>query len=500
MPSHPGVAVRDLSFSYDSAREPLFTQLSAHFPAGFTGIIGANGTGKTTLLRLMIRELAPVSGVIEGVANPVCCPQRTDHPPSTLQDFLEDWDGEAPELRSRLGIDADFLDRWESLSHGERKRAQIAHALWHSPALLAIDEPTNHIDAYARELLLSNLKSYRGVGLIVSHDRELLDALCSQCLWLEPPRAHVFQGGFSQARKLKQLARDTAIRKRSKIAHDNRKLQREIAKRRQRAAAEHKVRSKRGLTNKDSDAKEKIDRARVSDGGAGSQLRQLEGRYARAQAQLKGSPVEKEYETGIWLPGSRSQRDAVLKLPAGEITLGSERVLRWPMITIKPEDRIAITGANGTGKSTFVEHLVPMLNVPPENTVVLPQEVSASVAREILDEIRLLEKNQLGHIMNIVSRLNSRPERLLESQQPSPGEVRKLLLATGMSQAPQVIIMDEPTNHLDIPSIEALENALTDCPCALLVVSHDRRFIEAVGARTWTIDVDDRGNSVLTAD
>ena len=122
------------------------------------------------------------------------------------------------------------------------------------------------------------------------------------------------------------------------------------------------------------------------------------------------------------------------------------------------------------------------------------------MAREVLAEARQRPSAELGHIMNIVSRLNSRPDRLLESRQPSPGEVRKLLLATGMAQSPHVIIMDEPTNHLDLPSIEALENALADCPCALLLVSHDRRFIEGVGAHTWTIDVDRQGHSTLAVD
>ena len=497
MPSQPVVAVRDISFSYDSATEPLLSHLSAHFPIGFTGIIGANGGGKTTLLRLIIGDLTPTRGLVEGVRDAVYCEQRTDHAPGAFKDFLEDWSSEASELRGRLDIGSDFLDRWRSLSHGERKRAQIAHALWQSPSLLAIDEPTNHIDANARDFLLSSLKRYRGVGLIVSHDRELLDELCTQCLWLEPPRAQVFSGGFTQAREQKQSRQETAVRQRKKVTREYKQLRREVAKRREQAAEEHKVRSKKGLSRKDSDAREKIDRSRVSDGKAGRQLRQLGGRFAHAQARLQESRVEKEQETGIWLPGSRSQRDAVLRLQAGDIKLGGERVLNWPDVLIKPDDRIAITGANGTGKSTFVRHILPLLNVPSKRTVHLPQELPAHVAREVLDEIRKRPKSQLGHIMNIVSRLNSRPDGLLASRQPSPGEIRKLLLAIGMSRSPQIIVMDEPTNHLDLPSIEALENALSDCPCALLLVSHDRRFIEGVGAQPWSIEVDDLGNSIL---
>jgi len=498
MPSQPIVAARDVSFSYAWAAGPLIAELSTHFPVGFTGIVGANGAGKTTLLRLMVGELTPTSGSIEGLQDAVYCEQRTDNAPVTFSDFLEDWSGDAFELRGRLEIEPDFGHRWSSLSHGERKRAQIAHALWQSPSVLAIDEPTNHIDAEARELLLSSLQRYRGVGLIVSHDRALLDELCVACLWLEPPGAHVYTGGYTQAYNERQSGRASAIRERKKIVQEQKRLHGEMVKRREHAAGEHRARSKKGLSPKDSDAREKIDRARATDGNAGSELRQLDGRFSQTQARLQASHIDKAYETGIWLPGSRSQRDAILQLSSGEMPLGENRVLSWPDISIRPEDRIAITGPNGSGKSTFIRHIMPQLNVPREKIVDMPQEVAAPLAREVLDEIRSRPHEQLGHIMNVVSRLNSRPERLLASRQPSPGEVRKLLLAMGMSCSPHIIVMDEPTNHLDLPSIEALEKALADCPCALLLVSHDQQFIANVGATIWSIGVDRQGNSLLT--
>jgi ATPase subunit of ABC transporter with duplicated ATPase domains len=315
MPSSPSVAARDLSFSHDASPEPLINELSAHFPIGFSGIVGANGTGKTTLLRLIVGELTPTSGSVEGVSNAVYCEQRTDHAPATFVDFLEDWSGEASELRGRLEIGTDFFDRWDSLSHGERKRAQIAHALWQSPSVLAIDEPTNHIDADARELLLINLQRYRGVGLIVSHDRALLDELCVQCLWLDPPRVQQFAGGYTQAHSEKQSGRESALRERKKLMQAQRRLQSEMVKRRERAAGEHRARSKRGLSRKDSDAREKIDRARVTDGDAGSELRQVDGRLSQADARLQAAHVDKEYDTGIWLPGSRSQREVHVYSP-----------------------------------------------------------------------------------------------------------------------------------------------------------------------------------------
>ncbi len=491
------VACRNVSFSYGTSDEPLLSDVSAYFHPGFTGIVGANGAGKTTLLRLLVGELAPSDGFVEGAGEAVYCAQRTDNPPASFGGFLEDWDGSACELRGRLQIHNDYLERWDSLSHGERKRAQIAHALWQSPALLAIDEPPHPLAATARSLVIAALQRFRGVGLIVSHDRELLDELCARCLWIEPPHVEVYVGGISKAREQRHANERSAIREREKAVAQRKRLEHSIATRRGDAAKEHKVRSKRGLAKHDSDSREKIDRARATDGNGGSQLRQLGGRLAQAQARVEAAAVKKTYTSGIWLESSRSSRNAVLTLPAGKTTLSEERDLEWPSIIIEPDQRIAVTGDNGTGKSTWINHIRPLLNVEPEHVIFLPQEVSAETAREIKETCQRLPDTQLGHIMTIVSRLNSRPERLLGSRQPSPGEVRKLMLALGMSRKPHMIMMDEPTNHLDLPSIEALESALSECPCALLLVSHDQRFIERVGASPWTIETNERGNSIL---
>jgi ATPase subunit of ABC transporter with duplicated ATPase domains len=100
--------------------------------------------------------------------------------------------------------------------------------------------------------------------------------------------------------------------------------------------------------------------------------------------------------------------------------------------------------------------------------------------------------------MTIVSRLGSKPGRLLDSRVPSPGETRKLLLGLGMLNAPQVIVMDEPTNHLDIVSIEALQKALSDCPCALLLVSHDAALVEALDMQRWICAENSRGQILVT--
>lgn len=497
MPAQPYLAVSDLTFCYNTAQTPLFTDLTASFPEGFTGIVGANGSGKSTLLKLLTGQLVPNAGEVIGARHAISCPQRTDLPPSRLEDFLDSWDAGAAELRGRLRIDLDFLSSWQTLSHGERKRAQLACALWQEPDVLALDEPTNHIDRAARDLLLQTLLRFRGVGLIVSHDRDLLDQLCVQCLWVTPPRVKVFPGGYSQTRKQMAQDRETEHRTRTKALREHRKLQRELVRRRQNEEKNHAARSKRGITAKDSDARDRVNLARATDGNAGKTLRQLEGRKVQAEARLAAAQVTKSYDTGFWLPGSRSRRNLLLDLPAVELPLNDTRSLVTPALRLGPEDRVAITGANGLGKSTLLRHILPDLNVPEERVVYLPQELSAERAAAVLTEAKALQPEKLGDLMQIVSRLGSRPGRLLDSHRPSPGEIRKLLLALGVFRSPHLVVMDEPTNHLDLPSIEALEAALRECPCALLLVSHDERFLDEVNVGRWVIEATPGGNSAL---
>lgn len=247
--------------------------------------------------------------------------------------------------------------------------------------------------------------------------------------------------------------------------------------------------SKRNLARKDSDAREKIDRALVSgkDGVHGKLLKQMQGRLRQEEQRLGRIKVKKEHRMNFWFPGSYASRDTLLHLPPGELFLGLDRKLIYPELVMRPTDRISLIGPNGGRKSTMVRFIVDSLDFSEEKVVYLPQEVELHHAQRILEQARNLSRSELGHMMTVISGLGSRPERLLESHEPSPGETRKLLLAMGVVRRPYLIIMDEPTNHLDLPSIELLEKALGDCPCGLLLVSHDKRFLRATTCRRWEI-------------
>ena len=225
--------------------------------------------------------------------------------------------------------------------------------------------------------------------------------------------------------------------------------------RRELAGESAKRRSKRGLARKDHDGREKKDRARVSGkDGVGGRLRgQMKGRVRQAQKQLEEITVTKEYTFGIWLGGCVSERNFLLNLAAGTLALGGPKRLCFPELIISPTDHIAVTGPNGAGKSTLIRHIVKSIDLPQERITYIPQEIDLRESQSILGRARALSDDRLGHLMTIVSRLGSRPDRLLESTEPSPGETRKLLLAIGMSYAPHIIFMDEPTNHMDLASI-----------------------------------------------
>src|SRR5581483_6294931 len=384
--SHLQVIFHNVSFTYDTATVPLLSAMSVHFPSGWTGIVGANGAGKTTLLRLATGELSPQRGTIDAVAEAIYCPQRTDTSPPLFAEFLAATDGAACTLKGRLGIADEWLARWPTLSHGERKRAQIGVAVWRQPDVLAIDEPTNHLDTEARRLLRDTLQSFSGVGLLVSHDRELLDDLCHQCLFIEPPNVTLRPGGITQG--LQHAAQDEAYqRSQADLAkRERRRLEREVAARKAEVAGSQARLSKRGLDPKDHDARGKINHARVTgkDGGAGRRLRQVQSRVERLRRRGQQLVVTKRYELGIWLPGSCSRRNTLLTLAAGSLPLGRDRQLHFPQLVIRPRDRIALTGLNGGGKSTLVRHIVSRLDLSAEQLIYVPQEVDGQTARTLL--------------------------------------------------------------------------------------------------------------------
>ena len=484
-----------LSFSYESSIEPLFENITFQLQRGWTGIVGANGSGKTTLLKLLCGLLQPDKGLIvpqDGSA--VYCEQRMDSMPAGLTDFLQSADREALRIKRSLQIKRDWARRWETLSHGERKRCQIGAALATGASVLALDEPTNHLDLYTRAILFRALRKFKGLGLLVSHDRGYLDNLCHHTLFLIPPRIEIRKSSYTVAvRDMENF--NLYLKDRYRIAKKEvKKLKRKVIQHRDKAMAAKRQTSKKRISRRNHDAKSKIDLARLSgkDGVEGRIQRRLmsqldQARMRRDALQYRDtSPLGITFEAGPWT------HLYPLTIPAASLSLGGIRLLSVPELTVQQGDRIGIAGENGSGKTTFIRHLIKRLDLQGDTLLYIPQEIPEDDARTIIARTHALDRKEKGQLMTIVSRLGSDPNPMLTTEIPSPGETRKLMLAFGLIRKPALIIMDEPTNHMDLPSIECLENALEICNITQILISHDQTFLTRLGTSFWLTERQDR--------
>ena len=198
--------------------------------------------------------------------------------------------------------------------------------------------------------------------------------------------------------------------------------------------------------------------------------------------------MEKRYDADVWLDAAPSRRKVLLRMGPQTLALG-DATLSVPALHIGNVDHIGLVGDNGTGKTTLVKQIVGCL---PDGTraLYIPQEPGDADKRATLAALCGLPDARRGRVLSIVAQLNSEPERILEGGAISPGEMRKLMLALGILDAPELIVMDEPTNHLDLGSTVALERMLAAYPAALLLVSHDAKLLAATTGITWRIDGD----------
>jgi ATPase subunit of ABC transporter with duplicated ATPase domains len=173
-------------------------------------------------------------------------------------------------------------------------------------------------------------------------------------------------------------------------------------------------------------------------------------------------------------------------LQKAQLPLGEKKILKYENLSLNKGDKIAIIGNNGVGKSSFLKLLISKIT-PLKSYLYLPQEIDLKQKEKLFEAIKSLNNEKKGELFTFIQRLSSNPKNLLNNENTSPGELRKLFIAKALLDNIQLIILDEPTNHMDIDSIQSLEQALKEYQNTLIVVSHDKAFIKNINAKVYSI-------------
>jgi ATP-binding cassette, subfamily F, member 3 len=496
--------INDLSFRIEG--RPILAGATCAIPTGHkVGLVGRNGAGKTTLFKLIIGDLAPDDGsiTIQRGLRVGHVAQEAPGGPESLIEWVLAQDGErasllaeaetaddahriaeiherlgdidahaaparAAQILAGLGFDEEAQGRaCREFSGGWRMRVALAAVLFLEPDILLLDEPTNYLDLEGTLWLESYLRTYPYTVVIISHDRDLLNRAVNHVLHLDRGRLTLYAGGYDDFEEARREAQ---------------RLETKLARRQE-------------------EERKRIEAFIIRFKAKASKATQAQSRI-KALARMK--PIAAQVDESVVpfrLPAPQKLlASPLLKLEGVAVGYAPDApVLSALNLNVDQDDRIALLGQNGNGKSTFAKLIAGRL-ASIAGTIAGAQRVSVGYfAQHQLDDLNPAWSpyDQIAALMPDATEAQKRT-RLgtwgfshdkadTRAAQLSGGEKARLLLALTAFHAPHLLILDEPTNHLDVDSREALIQALNDFPGAVILISHDRHLIEACVDRLWIV-------------
>lgn len=451
------------------------------------GVIGINGTGKSTLLRLLSGTEAPDEGTVRRDPNVQVSYLRQNpemNPNASILeqvflgfpgDFRELKEFEAKTMLTKLGL-TDYDQKIGTLSGGQRKRVALCTALIHPADVLLLDEPTNHLDAYMVEWLEQWLRTFRGGIIMVTHDRYFLERVCNRICQVERGKLYFYEANYSKYLELRQQRYDyaqAAERKRQTLLR--REYQWII----------------RGPQARGTKAKDRI----------------------RRYAELKAQDTPETQGTVQTAAMSSRLGKKTIELVNVEKSYDGREILKPFSYLLGREDRIGVVGRNGAGKSTLLELIAGKIQ-PTAGEITWGETVKIGYFSQEGRELNLSQR-PYDYIHEIAATVKTAEGTFSASQMLerflfdgdlqystigalSGGERRRLYLLSVLMSAPNVLLLDEPTNDLDIETLTILEDYLASFDGIVIAVSHDRYFLDKIA--TQIFEVSDSGEVLRYTD
>lgn len=442
---------------------PCFSNFNARLFAGQrVAIVGDNGSGKSSLLRLLSGALSPSEGRIE----------------------------HAPGLR--IGHLPQLLDEPAALSGGERVMHALTELLHEQPELLLLDEPSNHLDATRRRTLLRQLQAYPGCIVLVSHDVALMDRLCDTLWHIQPPELTQFQGRYSDYLQERTLQRQALEQQLGSLKRARQATHQALMQEQERASHARLRGAKSIEQRKWATVRSPTKLGRSNRTGVDHQAAIQAQQQSLAAAQMALAPAE-VLRPRFQLPAAARSRACLLQISDGAAG-HTAPLFQQLCLRLGGGERLALVGDNGSGKSTLARALCgdPRIQrsgnweLPPPAAVACLDQHYAHLP-EALSVLETLQAAAPGwdqarlrhHLSDFLFRRNEAVQ--MPVRQLSGGERVRLALACIAARTPELLILDEPSNHLDQPTRQHLIEVLRAFPGAMLVISHDRGFLQEIG-------------------